>query len=453
MMKNPEPARLQEPIGVLGYGVEGTSTCKYLLSKGYKDITVFDRQRPINSEPGLSFAEGYLTKVPEMRTLFRSAGIRPDLTEISEFLRRGGTLTSQIELAFAIAGNHRIIGVTGTLGKGTCCSILSAMLDTAGIKSALGGNIGIPALDLAVDLAVDEKLILELSSFQLATLKTSPSMAAVLKTTSEHLDWHLSQNEYWLHKANLVASQTEEDFLTYYQDVPGSRWIAEKSRARKIGFGGQGRFGQANQVQIAEGKITWPTQGFSLPLSATQLKGEFNLENLAAAGTLALELGAKPEEIVAAAANFVGLEHRLEFVRQIGEIAYYNDSYATRPDASIGAISALAHAPLGLILGGSDKLADFSELARAIAGAYHLKAISLIGQTADRLEQELRTTGLVNSERFKIAKAQSLEDAVEFLLANLPKGSILLSPACASFGMFENYKERGKAFKRLVAGL
>jgi len=206
-------------------------------------------------------------------------------------------------------------------------------------------------------------------------------------------------------------------------------------------------------ARIEGGGVRWMDRGFTLPLSATRLTGGFNLENLAAAGTLALELGAEPRHILAAAAGFAGLEHRLEFVRELRGVSFYNDSYATRPEASMGAVTALAGAPLGLILGGSDKHADFSELARLIASSPQVVAIALIGQTAERLESDLRAAGFPQSGSAGLRPCSTLEEAVEFLLSKVKRGAIALSPACASFGMFENYKERGKAFKRLVTGL
>jgi UDP-N-acetylmuramoylalanine--D-glutamate ligase len=383
--------------------------------------------------------------------VFRSAGVRPDLPALAEFVRRGGTLTSQTGLAFALAGRERIVGVTGTVGKGTCCSLLHAMLAEAEIPSRLGGNIGVPALDLAANLSPGEKLILELSSFQLSTLAQSPAYAAVLRTTTEHLDWHPTRDEYWLHKSNLVSHQAAGDLLAYAADAEGSAWIAGKSPARKIAYGSK-RAGA--EVFIDDKEVRWTKLRFGIPLAATRLKGRFNLENIAAAGILALELGAEPRHVVAAAMAFRGLEHRLEFVRGRNGVDFYNDSYATRPEAAIGAVKALGDAPMGLILGGSEKHADFAELASVIAAAGHVRAIALIGQTADRLAAELAAAGAAEAPGARaLLRCDSLEEAVGFLLAQIPKGAIVLSPACASFGMFENYKERGKAFKRLVAEL
>ncbi|MEO6094706.1 MAG: UDP-N-acetylmuramoyl-L-alanine--D-glutamate ligase [Fibrobacteria bacterium] len=451
---------IREPIGVVGYGVEGMSTCAYLLGRGFSDITVFDRNPPKNLDARARYAgtggvgmggSAYLSGprgLSAMRTVFRSAGVRPDLPEIAAFAAAGGTLTSQVGLAFALAGRDRIIGITGTVGKGTCCSLLADMLAEAGIRAKLGGNIGVPALELAADLAPGEKLILELSSFQLSSLSQSPAYAAVLRTTTEHLDWHPDRAEYWLHKSRLVANQQPGDFLAYCADAEGSIWIAERSPARKAAFGA------GAEIRIDGKEISWSKRGFKIPLAATRLKGAFNLENIAAAGALALELGAEPRDVVAAAMAFKGLEHRLEFVRDHEGVAYYNDSYATRPEATIGAVKALQDAPLGLILGGSEKHADFAELAGILAAAEQLQAIALIGQTANRLRADLAEAGIGKPAGDpEIRKCASLEEAVAFLRGRVARGAIALSPACASFGMFENYQERGKAFKRLIMSL
>lgn len=473
MIKESANPVLQEPIGVLGYGVEGQSTCRFLLERGFKNITIFDRTSPKDLDPRLRHAQtgpggNYLEGLPVMKTVFRSAGVRPDLPELEAFLARGGTLTSQVGLAFHLAGRERIIGVTGTVGKGTCCSILHDMLLASGIKARLGGNIGVPALDLAASLGEDELLILELSSFQLSALPVSPRVAVVLRTTSEHLDWHASQEEYWRHKANLVANQQPGDLLVYCADAPGSAWMAAQGDARKIAYG------RSAEIRLGDEGLAWVTRKFTLALAETRLKGAFNLENLAPAAAVALELGAVPARVKAAAADFRGLEHRLEFVREHRGISYYNDSYATRPEATLGAIEALKDGPLGLILGGSEKHADFQELAAAIASSEHVRAIALIGQTSERLRDELLRAGVgvrgvaCPAGAGDMPTFPSLESALGFLVEAIGKvhpddagasgkargtPSIALSPACASFGMFENYKERGKAFKRLVRGL
>jgi UDP-N-acetylmuramoylalanine--D-glutamate ligase len=458
-------ALFPEPVAVLGYGVEGSSTLRHLLRQGYHDIVVLDRSAPAETLPegvlGI-FGPDYLKALgpdSKIRTVFRAPGVRPFVPEIEGFVARGGKLTSQVEAAFALLGRARIAGVTGTVGKGTCCSLLAAMLDAADIPYRLAGNIGVPPLDALDDfgnLPNDALLLLELSSFQLCTLRESPALAIVLRTTTEHLDWHATQREYWEHKANLVRFQKIEDVCIYFADAEGSAWIGTLGAGRKIPVGEGSVAGNAQGASArltetaAELKDVGALRGqppLELPLAETQMTGSFNLENIAAAAAAALELGASADAVRAGSRAFAPLEHRIEFVRETNGIRYFNDSYATRPEATLAAVTAF-HDPLGLILGGSEKFADFSELARALSQQPHLRAIALIGQTAERLESELRSAEAFEGR--EIRRCEGLAEAVEFLRGEIKAGAILLSPACASFGLFANYKERGKAFKRIV---
>ncbi len=460
-------ADLPRPVGVLGYGVEGKSTCRFLNEHGIDNVVVFDRQTPPEdtgqlpagvNQQALSMSGGklrerksdnniyvcgprYLDGLSKVNTLFRSPGIRPDTADLIKFTNRGGALTSQIELFFKIWPRGDIIGVTGTLGKGTCCSILKSMLDKAGVSSVLGGNIGVPALDLITKYTPGCRAILELSSFQLSTLKVSPAIAVVLKTTSEHLDWHTTTIEYRSHKANITRHQQEGDTLIYNSDAEGSREIAQYSKAHKLPFGIQ------SSSSVRGDHWQWGT--FGLSYNQLKIKGSYNLENMAAAAMAAHYAGADEASIINAAKSFKGLEHRLEFVCDTGGVSYYNDSYATRPEAAIGAVGSFPGQTLGLILGGSEKHADFEPLARALCSATNLKAVALIGQTAERIGKELEKSGAPSS--LKVFRCQGLEDALKELRAQIAQGVILLSPACASFGLFTDYKERGKIFKALVS--
>jgi len=436
---------MNTPIGIIGFGIEGRSTLAWLQARGLTDITVFDRQEPELLPKDITYGgkgENYLAGLDQMATAFRSAGVRPDLPEIIRFKAGGGRLTSQIELVFEELGRQRILGVTGTVGKGTTCALLEAMLDRSGQPAVLGGNFGLPALDAIRDLPAGANLILELSSFQLATLNQGPSRAAVLRTTVEHLDWHPNRREYWECKANLVKFQTPADFLVWCSDADGSRWIAGQSPARKRSYGSDGG------IILDQDRLHFVREGRYLGLEEIKLPGAFNLENVAAAAALALDCGCEFDAIAEAARGFAGLEHRLEKVGESRGIAFYNDSYATRPEATMGAVAALAPRPLGLILGGSDKGADFRFMGRFLHDQVHLKAVALIGDTAPRLLEDLQSSGVEADFRL----CAGLEDSLEFLLEKVPAGgSIALSPACASFGLFANYKQRGKAFKDLVS--
>lgn len=460
------------PVAVLGYGVEGRSTLAHLLRRGYNDITVLDRQTPAEPLPpgvkgrfGADYLEG-LAPGHGIKTAFRAPGVRPLVPEIEAFIARGGTLTSQVEAVFALLGRDRIAGVTGTVGKGTCCSLLSAMLTAANIPHRLAGNIGVPPLDALDGLPENALLLLELSSFQLSTLRESPRTAVVLRTTTEHLDWHATRDEYWDHKANLVRHQTPGDVTVYFDGAEGSRWIGGHGEGRRvcvredsalpISANADARVAPDDVVRLTAKAAVWDKHGLKLALADTNMTGAFNLENIAAAAAAALELGASPAAVREGARRFAPLEHRIEFVREHRGVRYFNDSYATRPEAALAAVQAFRtedpdKEPLGLILGGSEKFADFSELARALKGEPQLRAIAFIGHTAQRLEDELRAQGALEGRAH--ARCETLEAALTYLRGEIRAGVILLSPACASFGLFANYKERGKAFKALVNAL
>lgn len=458
-------ARFPEPVAILGYGLEGQSTLRHLRARGFRELIVLDRNAPSEPLPdGVAgvFGEGYLDALnaplgdmPAPRTVFRAPGVRPLQPAVEAFAARGGVLTSQAEAALAFAGRNRVVGVTGTLGKGTCCSLLSAMLDAAGRPHVLAGNIGLPPLNgLEALRALPEHalLLLELSSFQLSTFRESPAYAIVLRVTTEHLDWHADRDEYWAHKGNLVRFQHPGDVRVCCADAEGSAWIARLGEGRTV------TTGRAGTARIEEDHVSWKEKGLRIALADTRLTGAFNLENVAAAMAMAVELGVPADAIRAGAASFTSLEHRMEHVRTLGGLRFFNDSYATRPEAALAAVRAFKGtaasppSPLGLILGGSEKFADFSELAEGLAGEDHLRAVAFIGFTAERLQRELDAAGALSGRAWK--RCEGLEDAVEFLRANLPSGGVvLLSPACASFGLFANYKERGKAFRTLVASL
>jgi UDP-N-acetylmuramoylalanine--D-glutamate ligase len=436
---------LKEPIGILGYGAEGQSTCRFLLQCGFTEIMVFDQIAPDTLPENVVYAgdRDYLSRLNEVNTLFRSPGIRPDGKEITAYLKTGGNLTSQTELFFQIVSPENIIGVTGTLGKGTCCTVLHNMFEEAGIAAVAGGNIGLPALDILESCGPRSMIILELSSFQLSTLRSSPRFAIVLRTSSEHLDWHTSQEEYWKHKANLVRFQQKQDLTVYCGDSAGAQWIAEQSGGRKTGYGSK-----------AEVPLTWEKWSWNnLQLSCRELnvKGHFNLENIAAAGITAKAAGVPDSAILKAAKAFKGLEHRLEYAGKNDRLTFYNDSYATRPEATMAAIASFPHDPLGLILGGSEKYIDFSAMTHEIVKSRNISAIALMGETAERINRELKKSG--GMESIVVQTCENLEGALGFLVNNMHKGIILLSPACASFGLFRNYKERGQRFKELVKKL
>ncbi len=402
---------LKEPVGILGFGVEGKSTLKFLQNKGVKDIVIFDK----------SDGENYLDNLSKCKTIVRSAGVYPLQKEILDAQAKGAELTSQIELFFELYPPEKIIGVTGTLGKGTCVSMIAHCLKALNVPHSVGGNFGVPALDLLQEQ--NSMVVLELSSFQLMTLGVSPHIGVVLQTTSEHLDWHTSVEQYRDAKANLVRWQKRNDYCIYNAASEGAVQIAAQSGAIKKTF-------------------------TTLPLSMDEfkVKGQHQLQNIAAA-TLALGCtGMDVSLCIEALKSYEALPYRLQNVGTKKGITFYNDSYSTRPEAAIAAAKAMDK-PFNIILGGSEKHANFMELSQTLAKNNLLKGIALIGLTAERMLKSLQSTKC----NTKMQICGDLPQAFEWCLENSADGdAVLLSPACASFGLFENYKERGEKFNELV---
>jgi len=420
---------LNEPVGILGFGVEGQSSQKFLQNGGVKDIRIFDKKD----------GENYLDKLAECKTIIRSAGVYPLQKEIFNAQMKGVVLSSQIELFFEIMQREyphiQIIGVTGTLGKGTCVSMIAHCLEALNIPHLIGGNYGIPALDLLeyknVLLNRNAVVILELSSFQLMTLGVSPHIGVVLQVTSEHLDWHPSVEQYRDAKANLVRWQKRNDYCIYNAASEGATQIAQTSGGIKTPI---------------EAKSILPLQGILF-----KVKGAHQLQNMAAA-TLALECaGMDVAACINALKTYEGLPLRLQDIgtktTKNKTLTFYNDSYSTRPEATIAAAAAMSN-PFALILGGSEKHADFTELSKELAKSSLLQGIALIGQTAERMKNSLQNENCAaNMQIF-----ENLTTAFDWCCEIAPNnGAVLLSPACASFGLFANYKERGKEFNRLFA--
>jgi UDP-N-acetylmuramoylalanine--D-glutamate ligase len=440
------------PIGVLGVGVEGRATLDYLLRHGASEVTALDRAEPGDLPDGVEAVSGpgYDRELDRFAVVFRSPGLRPDHPELLRAAAGGTRVTSALS-HFLERCPAPVVGVTGTVGKGTCSSLAAHLLEAAGFRAHLGGNIGLSPLEFLDDVEPDDRVVLEISSFQAMDISISPGVCAVLRTTSEHLDWHRDVAEYRRAKSELVARQEGGDAVVYCAESPGSEEIAARSPARcRLAYAldrevESGAFLRGNEIVTridgAERRLPFDTRRVRLP-------GRFNLENVAAAALCALSADADPQRIGEAAESFQSLPHRLEPVAEKDGIRYVNDSYATRPEATSAALTAF-DGPLALILGGSEKHADFTALVDAVRSHPKIEYVGLIGQTAPRLAEAL---GAAGSRRFAVAEHEGLESAVPAAAGALEKsgGTVLLSPACASFGLFPNYKVRGRIFRRVV---
>ncbi|MCP4674657.1 MAG: UDP-N-acetylmuramoyl-L-alanine--D-glutamate ligase [Deltaproteobacteria bacterium] len=455
MVKKKDDSRLaglREPIGILGVGVEGRATIDYLLREGICDITALDRREIGDLPAGVKsvFGADHDQDLEKFATIFRSPGIRPDHPSLTAARSAGCLVTSAVS-HFLEQCPALTIGVTGTVGKGTAASLVARMLEQDGRTVHLGGNIGSSPLEFLRDVNPEHVVVLEISSFQAMDVTSSPGIGVILKTTSEHLDWHVDLDEYLDAKANLLAAQGTKDTVVYNADASPSVRIADSGSTRRLAYSLTSEVEEGIYCNGGRFILRLDGRESTLPLDLDQVRlpGFFNLENVAAAILAAHAAGGSTEAICLAGVQFEGLPHRLELAAEAGAIRFYNDSYATRPEAALGALSCFDDVPLAIILGGSEKYADFSVLAKALVEHPKIVEIGLIGETAGRLKRAIDKAG---QYRFDVIEYEDLEPAMDGAVRALSgSGVVLLAPACASFGLFPNYKVRGERFRAKAA--
>lgn len=428
-------------IAIVGFGVEGKAALAYWSRPG-TTITVCDMDAAKIVPEGVArqLGPGYLKNLGRFDSIFRSAGISPDVI-LAESPQVQDKITTTINEFLRVCPTKNVIGVTGTKGKGTTSTLIAKMLEAAGKHVFLGGNIGVSPLEFLSQVHEDSWVVLELSSFQLTDLRYSPHIGVCLMIAPEHLNWHKDMADYVNAKSNLFKNQMANDFAIYFANNEYSKQIASTGKSTKIPYF------EHPGAQVKDGNITI---GEQVICAASELKllGEHNWENACAAATAVWQVTQDVAAIRSVLTTFSGLEHRLEFVCEVGGVQYYDDSFGTAPQTAIVALKAFTQ-PKVLILGGSDKGIPFDSLAEFVA-TDNVRQVLVIGQTAPAIEQALRATGYTaisaggNSMTEIVQKAQALAQ---------PGDVVLLSPACASFGMFENYKERGNQFKAAVRAL
>lgn len=452
---------IDKNIALVGFGVENISVARFLLKNNF-NFTVLDRapakdlleeaQKIINENNLKSICgEGYLSDLRKFDIIIRSPGI-PYLTkEIIEAKNAGVDITSSTKLFFKFCP-ARIIGVTGTKGKGTTASIIFEIVkqnikDSSKKQVYLVGNIGIPSFDVIEKVSENDLVVFELSSFQLQDLDISPHISVITNLTEDHLDYHKTLDEYRGTKRNILMWQKKADFAVINYDYPESKKLKNVGKSKKYFFSAKQELENGAFVD-ENGNVFLTIGGKEKICSKDEIKliGRHNLENIAASVIVGKLLNVPLAEITGAVKSFSGLQHRLEFVREVGGVKFYNDSFSTNPTPTIAAIRSFTE-PVTLILGGSSKGADFSQLAEEIKKS-SVKNIILIGLEGKRISLALKNKDLkVNI----IQGGNCISDIVE--QANKmsgPKEVVLFSPACASFDMFDNYKDRGEKFKMAV---
>lgn len=439
-------------IAILGLGLEGKSLLDYFQKRG-AHITLLD-ENPETALPPTKNVQMYCGKTVFKNLkqknihwdhVFRSPGIP------ARQLKGIKNLTSLTEYFFEHCPCP-IIGVTGTKGKGTTSTLIYTLLKKAGYDVHLGGNIGHSPLNFLDELKPESLVVLELSSFQIQTLKKSPHVAVLLRITPEHMDYHKDLGEYHTAKSQLVRTQKPIDVVVANRDDPVARRLANTSKAEKHWVSTQKRV--ETGAQLDGDRLVLKHKGMSQPILSRKqvgLLGAHNLENVLPAMAVASLFDVSPQTMQTVLKTFKGLPHRLEPAGVRKKVAYYNDSFSTTPETSIAAIRAFDK-PLILIAGGSEKHSRFTHWAKVCAAEPHLKTIILTGKmSAERMAQALQKAIAKHRSPLKIVRVETLKDAIIHAQKIAKPGSVvLLSPACASFEEFENYKERGEFFKKLT---
>ena len=455
ILQNYLSAMKDKKVAVIGIGVSNKPLIEKLLEAGVSVLACDKRERDQfggwieeMEQKGLQVVLGtdYLEHLEDADVIFRTPGMRPDLPQLSAAVARGAKLTSEMEAFMAICP-CRILAVTGSDGKTTTTTIVAGLLKAAGYRTFVGGNIGHPLLCDVDEIRPDDVVVLELSSFQLMTMKQSPGVAVITNLSPNHLDVHKDMEEYVWAKKNIFAHQDTCDKVILNADNELTAALAGEARGEVTMF--------SRSKTLSEG--VWMKDGMichdGRPVLAAEeilIPGVHNLENYMAA--IAAVDGMVPDEVIREfARTFGGVAHRIELVRELDGVRYYNDSIASSPTRTIAGLRSFDRKVI-LIAGGYDKKIPYDVLGPEITRA--VKGLILVGATAPKIKAAVLDAPDYEEGRPSITECETLRQAVETARGLATSGDIvILSPASASFDQFKNFEERGNAFKQFVSEL
>lgn len=392
-----------------------------------------------------------IEKISGYDLILVSPGVPMDLPFIAAAKSAGVEIIGELELGFRLS-KGKFFAITGTNGKTTTTALTGEIFKAAGRHAIVAGNIGQSVVELASISTGDTNWITEVSSFQLETVQAfHPSISAILNVTPDHLNRHKTMENYTDAKCRIFKNADADDVVLLNADNPETFALMEraaKTGARVALF--------SRKAEVEDGVYCDPASGELILVDARRglrdrlmnhreifIPGSHNLENALAAAGIAYFAGIQPEVIASSLKSFQGVEHRIEFVREINSVYYYNDSKGTNPDAAIKAVEAMTR-PTVLIAGGMDKGSTFDELIEAFGG--RIIKLIVLGETAALIEETAQKLGFNN-----VARVATMDEAVVLAAACVPEGgAVLLSPACASWDMYENFERRGEHFKRCV---
>ncbi len=449
-------------VAVIGIGVSNRPLIELLLSRGVAVTACDKKDRATLGAPAeelvgkgcrLRLGPDYLKDLTE-DVIFRTPGMRPDLPELNAAVERGSTLTSEMEVFFEVCPCP-ILAVTGSDGKTTTTTIIAELLRAAGKTVHLGGNIGHPLLSETGGMKAGDIAVLELSSFQLMTMTRSPHIAVVTNLAPNHLDVHKDYAEYISAKENIFTHQSASDIAVFNADNEVTRSFVGRQRGALRTFSRRETVERGAYLapdDAGEGQAIWMSNENGcrqvLSLAEIKLPGVHNVENYMAAIAAVDRL--VPDKIIRDfAKNFGGVEHRIELVRELDGVRYYNDSIASSPSRTIAGLNAFPEKVI-LIAGGKDKGISYGSLGPVVNE--HVKLLILCGATAGVIRASVEQAE--NYGGLEIADVEDYHQAVSLARSRAKEGDvIILSPASTSFDRFANFMERGRVFKEIVNSL
>ena len=444
-------------IAIIGLGVSNIPLIDYMYDKKAK-VTVFDDREEekipkeiINKMKKYkfetSFGKNNLSRLKGFDIVFRSPSCLPTKPELEEEAKNGAIVTTEIEMLMEMCP-AKIIGVTGSDGKTTTTSLIYSILKTAGYNTYLGGNIGTPLFTKLEEMKPEDVVVLELSSFQLMGMKISPHIGVITNITPNHLNIHKDYEEYIDAKKNIFKYQNEDDIVILNYDNEITRNAAKEAISKVVFFSHKEKL---ENGFIVDGKIIKECEDdirkHIIDTKDIILRGVHNYENVATA-LAATKTLVSPEIAVKAIKEFKPVEHRLEFIREIDRVKWYNDSVSSSPTRTIAGLNSFDEEII-LIAGGYDKNLDYTPIAKPIVDK--VKKLILLGQTSNKIYESVKTEAERQNVKVDIYMCSSLEETVTLAkrLAK-PHQVVLFSPASASFDMFKNFADRGEQFKKLV---
>ena len=444
-------------VAVIGLGVSNMPLLEYLYEKKAQ-VTVFDERtmdeipsetiNKINTyEFSYSFGKNCLEKLNGFNIIFRSPSCLPTRTELQKEAERGAIVTTEVEMLMEMCP-CKIVGVTGSDGKTTTTSLINAILKKAGYKTFLGGNIGTPLFTKLPEMEPNDIVVLELSSFQLMNMHISPDIAVITNITPNHLNIHKDYQEYIDAKKCIFKNQNEKGILILNYDNDITRECAKEANGNVVFFSSKvkldnGFIVDGNIIKECNDKV----RKHILNTDEVILRGNHNFQNIATA-LAATKTLVDTDIAVKAIKEFKPVEHRIEFVKEIDGVKWYNDSASSSPTRTISGINAFKENII-LIAGGYDKNLEYEPLAKPVVDK--VSTLILIGQTAEKIYDVVKNESEKENKKINIYMCDTLEQSIEIAKKSAKKGDVVLfSPASASFDMFKNFADRGHKFKDLV---